>query len=382
MGRSDDLFSAIEAVHAAGLDPSRWPVALERISRATGSCAATLEAYDLAHRRHCFWHGVGIDPALTQDYLERFRGRPRGGYAERGRVFPPGHVVGGSGGVREPFYAGYLDHAERLGEIDLRHFAAGVLAASPGGVETVFTLRRDPRLNDAEGDYLRMFSLLLDHVRMALDVSGRLREAAVRSRSLARMLDLLGVGAALLDARGWVLHANAALETLVRRQDGLGLIRGRIWFSDPEARRRFGASVTGTAVSAGRRPSAASEAFRASRPSGAPSYGVAVRPLFPAEDADAPFEAVAVMFVHDPVAARETSACVQAVPDLTPAEASLASALVRGVSPMEYARQRGLSINTVYTHLRRLKDKAGARRLPDLIHVLNAGIPPGAFVTD
>jgi DNA-binding CsgD family transcriptional regulator len=52
-------------------------------------------------------------------------------------------------------------------------------------------------------------------------------------------------------------------------------------------------------------------------------------------------------------------------------EASVAEAL-RGGEPLgDYARERKVSINTVYTHLRRIKDKTGANRLPNLIRRLN-----------
>jgi DNA-binding CsgD family transcriptional regulator len=56
---------------------------------------------------------------------------------------------------------------------------------------------------------------------------------------------------------------------------------------------------------------------------------------------------------------------------LTEAEAALAQALQSGVTLAEYARQRALSLNTVYTHLRRLREKTGCNRMAELIHRLN-----------
>ncbi len=37
----------------------------------------------------------------------------------------------------------------------------------------------------------------------------------------------------------------------------------------------------------------------------------------------------------------------------------------------DYARTGGLSLNTVYTHLRRLREKTGCSRMPELIRRLN-----------
>ena len=56
---------------------------------------------------------------------------------------------------------------------------------------------------------------------------------------------------------------------------------------------------------------------------------------------------------------------------LTNAEAGVALALRRGVSLSDYAKAQGVSQNTVYTHLRRVRDKTGCHRLPELIGRLN-----------
>jgi DNA-binding CsgD family transcriptional regulator len=56
---------------------------------------------------------------------------------------------------------------------------------------------------------------------------------------------------------------------------------------------------------------------------------------------------------------------------LTEAEAALAQAVHSGPTITDYARTRRLSLNTIYTHLRRLREKTGSSRLPELIHKLN-----------
>ena len=62
----------------------------------------------------------------------------------------------------------------------------------------------------------------------------------------------------------------------------------------------------------------------------------------------------------------------RAVFGLTEAEADLACALVDGVPLGLYAGQKGLSINTVYTHLRHIKAKTGSQRMPELVGKLSA----------
>ena len=54
----------------------------------------------------------------------------------------------------------------------------------------------------------------------------------------------------------------------------------------------------------------------------------------------------------------------------TAAEASIAQALQAGTSLGEYARTHALSLNTIYTHLRRIKEKAGCHRMAELVRKL------------
>ena len=49
---------------------------------------------------------------------------------------------------------------------------------------------------------------------------------------------------------------------------------------------------------------------------------------------------------------------------------------MRRVTPGDYALTRSVSLNTVYTHLRRIKDKTRCRRMPELIRKLNDTVAP------
>jgi DNA-binding NarL/FixJ family response regulator len=49
----------------------------------------------------------------------------------------------------------------------------------------------------------------------------------------------------------------------------------------------------------------------------------------------------------------------------------LAQALQEGMAVTDYARARKLSLNTAYTHLRRIKEKTGCKHMAELIRWLN-----------
>jgi DNA-binding CsgD family transcriptional regulator len=100
------------------------------------------------------------------------------------------------------------------------------------------------------------------------------------------------------------------------------------------------------------------------------SYLVSVRPL--PRSSSVGDEAAAIVFVHDPQARNAgTTALMRGVFGFTEAEANLAEALRTGTSIGDYARERMVSLNTVYWHLRRIKEKTGCSRLPELISKLN-----------
>jgi DNA-binding CsgD family transcriptional regulator len=82
--------------------------------------------------------------------------------------------------------------------------------------------------------------------------------------------------------------------------------------------------------------------------------------------------AVALLFVHDPLARHRRAAEIfREALGLTEAEANLALALQEGMAVTDYARARKLSLNTAYTHLRRIKEKTGCKHMAELIRWLN-----------
>jgi DNA-binding CsgD family transcriptional regulator len=174
---------------------------------------------------------------------------------------------------------------------------------------------------------------------------------------------------------GTVLYANEAMQTIVRRDDGIAINKGMIEFAAADARKRLATAMAGVRRLRQRSPEAAAIAdFAVSRGSGVPPYLVAIRPLAreqgPIEGAKSAAEAI--LFVRDPLS-RNAAALrmLREVLNLTDAEAAVAQALQAGMRMEDFARARTVSINTVYAHLRSIKDKTGCRRMGELIAKLN-----------
>jgi DNA-binding CsgD family transcriptional regulator len=213
---------------------------------------------------------------------------------------------------------------------------------------------------------------LVPHAQQAFEVARQLKGAGEARHSLERGLDWLADGVALVRADYGVVYANDAFQAIVRRHDGIRVRRGVLDIVIAAARDRFEKVIADIGRRSG--SDAASSVFAdfpIPRAGGAPPYLLSVRPLAETERITKG-SAVAIVFVRDPSSRNAAaSRMLREVFGLTEAEASLAQALQSGVVLGAYARQHAVSVNTIYTHLRRIKEKTGCRRMTELIRRLN-----------
>jgi DNA-binding CsgD family transcriptional regulator/PAS domain-containing protein len=366
----DLLLRTIEAAYAAGLDEALWPRFLSVATQLCGGAGATLEVFDKTTQSHLAFHAVGVPAKMEKSYLDYWAARsPRVQHGQRlkaGEVDCDYQFLDERGMDRDAFYS------ELLPLTDFRYFVSGTLANS-NAAYSVFAIQRSRKQGHVGNAEIANMRLLIPHVRLALDVAKRLKQAGRATDALEHALDWLHDGAALVRGDGHIIHANASFAQIAARDDGIKIVRGSLAFRSSHAQTRFtGILAKIGRLQAGQAGTSATMDFLAPRASDQPSYVVAVRPL-PAQVRSArERESIAIVFVRDPVARH--AAAPDFLRDLfgfTPAEAALAQALQAGVSPAQYARDHGLSPNTVYTHLRRVKDKTGWNRTAELIRRLN-----------
>jgi DNA-binding CsgD family transcriptional regulator len=372
MTRHDELLSVIATIHAAGLDPQSWSPMLGAVTRLVGGVAGTLEIVDKRTLAHRAFHGFNVPRADEIRYLAGFvTNSPRWTAMmprqKSGDVGCDYQFIDERGMNASPFYGDFLARME------MRYFVVGVLAASDAEY-TAVTVQRTPRQGHPDRAEIALMRRLVPHVRQAFDLAGRLAEAAALDRSLMRALDLVADGVALVRADGAVVHANAAFQAIARRGDGIAIRNGMVDFADAPARARFADAIAGIyRLRAGETAASQSRDLPARRPSGLPAYVLSVRPLVETDRVDVGATgAVAIVFAHDPT--RRKAAAIGALREafgLTEAEAALALALQAGGTPAGYAATHGLSLNTVYTHMRRLREKTRCTRMPELIRRLD-----------
>ena len=366
MPKGDQLIAAIEAIHAAGLEAELWPQALGAITQLCGAGGATFEVFHKPTQRHTDFYSVGMPTTVDRDYVEHWgpiSPRVRSGLRQKaGELGWDYQFIDDAAMDRDAFYADFLEPSTAF-----RYFISAMLSNTPEEIAVV-AVQRTRRQGHVGATEIALMRTLGPHLQQAHDVARRLKSAEAR-RSLEDTLDWLSDGVALVRADGTVCHVNAALQAIARRGDGVRVRGGALEFDNADASMLLANAIGAATTLAGRiRQPAAPRDFHISRP-GPSHYLVSVRPLGRTHHQA---EAVAIVFIRDPMERYgATAPLLREMFGFTDAESNLAQAVHAGISLADYARANALTLNTVYTHLRRIKDKTGSQRMAELIRRLN-----------
>jgi len=202
-------------------------------------------------------------------------------------------------------------------------------------------------------------------LRATLELMGQtLQVADEQLRLLETLLDMLEYGLVVVDASAGVRYVNRSGQMLLDASASpLRLLDGRV-----QARDKNGElSQALRLVCQERRMSA----FFATYPSGSP-LRVVLAPLSLAG------ENGAAMWIAHADAKLADHRTLANFFGLSEAEARLGAALLAGSTPRECARQAGVGLTTVRSHLHNMFAKTGARRQAELVALL-ATVPPLEF---
>ena len=202
-------------------------------------------------------------------------------------------------------------------------------------------------------------------------MSTRLTTPGRNSGVLENALGWFADGIALLRADGSLVYANETLRAFAERGDGIRIFARSIEFAASDSQKRLDAALDALARLGGPFCDIYTTDFPVPRKDGTPAYIVSLRPLVGVGSHIAE-DAVIILLVRDPLSViTATRRILQELYGLTKAEAHLAQSLCTGTTIVAYARERKLSINTVYTHLKRLREKTGCKSLGELVRKLS-----------
>jgi DNA-binding CsgD family transcriptional regulator len=236
----------------------------------------------------------------------------------------------------------------------------------PAGDTLVFSIEKAHR----KGPVPRTIAEQLDHLRPHLAraslLSGRL--GLDRAKSTVATLEAIGLPAAALTPNGRVVSANTgflANEPSIRIGAG-----NAIQLASAPAQALLMEAVANAGNPAGR--IGKSIPVRSKGPE--PAFVAHVVPLC-GGGLDVFTGALSIVFVTSMVpSASPAPSLLQALFDLTPAEARTASQITEGKSVEQMSSATGLSQNTIRTHLKSVFQKTGVERQAELVSLLSVSL--------
>ena len=364
MPGSDLFLQTIDAVYASGLDSARLPQALEATSLLLGATGAILEVIDKPAQRPVEFCSVGLPDIARIPYIEQFSAlNPRIPFALRqreGAVIWDHQILDEPRMERDPFYAEFLPH------MGLRYFAAAIFEHTPDKLAAVH-VQRTRKQGHVDKREIALMRRLCPHYHRANDMARRLRTAGNRGKAFEDAIEWLTDGVALLRADGSIVHANAAMSVFVESGNGIRIVGNCIEFTEPLARNCFNSALGAVARLGDPSFDARQTDFSVPRGHGMPALIASVRPLIDTEKTKSQ-DGVVLLLLRDPLWRNvATTRMLQEVFSLTNAEAHLAQALCNGETTRAYASTRQVTLNTVYSHLKQIRQKTGCKSVPELV---------------
>lgn len=364
------LSEAIETIYDAALAPERFEVALQRTVDLFDASSGGLHHYDAAHRQGRVIATTGISPGWIEQYrrVQHAANPLTPGYLMFGECEPITHtmVIDDAAFLRTPFYRDWVEPqgwrwnlAVVLKRTVAEHHSMTVMASARRG-----------RFDDEDK---ALMALIAPHFRRAITIAGILGSAHHMARSLSETLDLLTLGAVVIDADGVILHANATAEAEIEARAAISRIGRRLRAIDPATDARLTADISDCM-----RGGAASDLALPCPV--APERGL-VAHILPlegrAESQGLPRAGQAVLFFKAREPAVEPP--MRALTDLyglTGSELHVLMGLLDGSDPKVIAERQGVAMSTVRTHLHHLFQKTRTTTQADLVRAVSALISP------
>lgn len=348
----------IDQLYEASFIPEKWSTLLSDMSDAVegmGGCLFTLTRNNSAY----------LASDSMSAYLDEFM---KGGWqainSRTTRAAANGHagfltdhdLFNDDELAKEPIYREFL-RPRGMG------WVAGTLLPLPSGDVLAFGLERQTERGPFERHYIDALDSLRPHIARAAMVSARL--GLERARAGAEALEALGLPAAVLGARGQLLACNQLMHGLIPTVvlDGTS----RVQLSDRRADCMLDKALA--ALSGGTRRGIV-QSFPITGADDRPASVAHVLPVRGSvNDLFSRMHSIMVIMPMPGPSAPQASV-LQALFDLTPSEARIASALVDGRSIDAIGKDFGIARETVRTHLRSIFAKSGVSKQSSLVRLL------------
>ncbi|MCG2582559.1 MAG: helix-turn-helix transcriptional regulator [Marinobacter sp.] len=251
--------------------------------------------------------------------------------------------------------------AEQVGMGD----SAGMLVTRENGTNVVFMANRHREFGPYSDDELLQMNLLAPHIENAVALHLKLYETRSDNENLAMALNHVKKPLVVFNALGNMAQANNAALALLENSKSLSITNEqRLQSPDSRITRKLHDAITTCIVHSHKGRLSPQTVFVST---GHERIAICLTPLI--ADSAENNGALAELFCFD-TSLEPDQERLQTLFYCTPAEASIATELIQGLSASEIAEKKQISIHTARQHIKNLLAKNGYRKQTELVSML------------
>jgi DNA-binding CsgD family transcriptional regulator len=366
---TEELSELLATLYAAPLEPQKWQVFFDRLSRLMNISSGYFISGSLNRGYEVLaGGGLAFNPETARLYNEYYVSVDP--FAVPALLNPRVAVIRGEELVSQHqlLESELYNDLLRSNEMESMTMLSCASTIERVDVMPVWRRKQDGPMDDVS---IALLETLLPHACIALQVRRSLQRANVQNHFTELVLEAVAAAAFLVSTAGNVLHMNELAVTLLHKGDGLRLEGTSLTAWSPKDRERLSLLIAGTA-SASTKPAhiAQGGALPISRPGAQHPLHVSVLPV-PERSRSIVGIPCALVFVTDPDASPKSRAdCMRMLYGLTPTESRLADLLLEGLEVRGIADRLGITIETARFHLKRVLAKTGTRRQTELMRLM------------
>lgn len=363
----DNLLGIANSLNEAVFNQNMWGDALQHMADCFGGSFATFEIFNKQTGLHS-QHFDSSDIEIRDEYLSHYMPlNPRiafGNLPDTPSVMHDHLFMGENDMDRCEFYADFLS------EFDLRYFLA-VKAFESKDEFGVFTIQKSASGGGATNDEIHAIHNLAPFLNNIAKFQLQQGSLFRRLNDLECLLEADDKGVLFLDKFGSITELNSIATNIMTTNDGIYCSNGKLVCSDGKASKKLESALS--KVDQDFVLNNPGYDVLVPRPSGLPPYQLRVQSLenrieYLSNNRRTTF----LVFIKDP--ALECSIGVNELVDgfgLTLAEASVALSIAKGRTAHNIARDTGVSMATVRTHIQRIMQKMSANKQADIVRILS-----------
>ncbi|MEM7608679.1 MAG: helix-turn-helix transcriptional regulator [Myxococcota bacterium] len=357
MSDSDPMLGAIELIYASALGEVPWERSLRAVGGVFHGRGVTLESHARRAQAMTFFDHADVPASGAAAYEAHF-------YSVCPRVAPHFRLPAGAVAHDESILSAeeihdsefYIDFLRPAG---LKYFVSGLLF-NDGLRHGVLSVQLPKDRGAVTDDEIARMGSLIPHLQRAL----KLHDLLASPEQPA--LEALELNVLFFDRTGRIVSMTRGADALLSSVSGLS-VRGGLWARDANENAVLDRLVKDTAT---RRTGGGALRLTFSCQRALVLHVCPIARYEAARRFEVRPSAVGMVLVLDPSSRGAPTHVLENLYGLTPAEARVASALCRGLSPGEYAEAHGLEISTVRTHVLRIRSKTRTSSIGHLTSLL------------